>query len=290
MSRRARPALRSAAILVVGLLGGLLVARLAFGADGSSSTARVPNEASATQATLPPTGQGKVPAAGKAAPDPLAAVEGFLTAEAAGDFARSWDLLAAEDRARFMSPAGWVAAHEQIPPVTGFQAGALAADGSVPVLLQLKAGLDGVLGLVPARAESTWHTTAEDGGWRVAFTASELRPVLLDERGAAPAALAWATARQQCDTTPVEQHGALVGVPGLARRLCDTVGSPAASEGLTRLASADATRFVSAFGPDVVDWARVVQLETPLALRAVLAPIGDRWLVIGALPALTQQP
>lgn len=278
-------------MLVVGLVAGLVVARLAF-TDNERPEARTavggepisPETEPISPETLSATAVGNIPASGEAAPDPLSAVEGFLAAEAAGDFARSWSLLSGDDRARFMSAAGWEAAHEQIPPVTGFQAGEAGADGSVAVLLQLKAGLDGVLGLVPARAESTWRTTAEDGGWRVAFSRSELRPLYLDDGGATDAAVSWARARQGCDTRPAEQHGSLVGVPGLASQLCDTAGEPTSTE-LSRLPSADATRLISAFGAGVVDWARIVHLDGPVAMRAVLAPVGQRWLVVGVLPA-----
>jgi hypothetical protein len=30
-------------------------------------------------------------------------------------------------------------------------------------------------------------------------------------------------------------------------------------------------------------WSRVVTVESPVRLRAVVAPVGDRWLVIGLL-------
>jgi hypothetical protein len=39
----------------------------------------------------------------------------------------------------------------------------------------------------------------------------------------------------------------------------------------------------NSFGADVVSWARTVTVEGAVPLRAVVAPVDDRWLVIGLL-------
>jgi hypothetical protein len=41
--------------------------------------------------------------------------------------------------------------------------------------------------------------------------------------------------------------------------------------------------FVTAFGPETGSWARVVPVTAPVSLRAVVAPIGDEWVVVGVL-------
>lgn len=46
----------------------------------------------------------------------------------------------------------------------------------------------------------------------------------------------------------------------------------------------DAAPFLAAFGPEATSWARVVAVTDPVPLRAVVAPIGQEWLVIGVLP------
>jgi hypothetical protein len=33
-----------------------------------------------------------------------------------------------------------------------------------------------------------------------------------------------------------------------------------------------------------MSWARVVEVQAPVAFRAVLAPVDDRWIVTGLLP------
>ena len=43
------------------------------------------------------------------------------------------------------------------------------------------------------------------------------------------------------------------------------------------------TPLQTSFGADVVSWARVVPVESGSPLRAVVAPIDDRWTVVGVL-------
>ena len=50
------------------------------------------------------------------------------------------------------------------------------------------------------------------------------------------------------------------------------------------LEAIDAAPFLAAFGPEASTWARVVTVTEPVPLRAVVAPIGQEWLVIGVLP------
>jgi hypothetical protein len=49
------------------------------------------------------------------------------------------------------------------------------------------------------------------------------------------------------------------------------------------LAQADAPPLQTSFGADVVTWARTVQVDGPVPLRAVLAPVDDTWTVVGVL-------
>jgi hypothetical protein len=277
---------RRAGLLVLGFVAGIAIAGIAFGRD-DEPRASAPAASATTDPTLPETPAAPVPPGGAPASDPAAAVAAFLQAEADGDFRASWGLLAADDRARYVTVDRWVAAHESILPVTGFElAAAPASDpAAVPVRLRLRAGLDGVLGLVPAEAESSWVAVPEDGGWRVAFGRTSATPVLLDDAGAPTAAAEWVAARQACDADAVAalEHPTLVGTTGVADRLCGADEATAA-DAIGPLPAADAPRFVSAFGPDATTWARVVGVDGSTPLRAVLAPVGDRWLVVGVLP------
>ncbi|MBA2280019.1 MAG: hypothetical protein H0W25_02140 [Acidimicrobiia bacterium] len=277
-------AVRQAGTLAAGLLVGLVIAYVAFGRGGSTPLQAASN-ADAPPITLAEAPPADIPPGGEPATDPRAAITAFLQAESEGDFLASFGLLAAGDRAAYVTPARWQAGHEAIPPVVGFELRPGGDGPTVDVLLRLRAGLDGVLGLVPAEATSTWTAVAEDGGWRVDFGATTVQPRLLDDSGVAPAAAEWAAARQDC-TDGVREHGTLVGTTGLADDLCG-VTSVAPSATASALPAVDAARFVSAYGPDATTWARVVAIDGTVPLRAVLAPIDDRWVVIGVLsPAL----
>jgi len=270
-------------VLVVGVALGVALAAVTFAPDADRDVTGAPAPTDAPPPTLPARPDALVAAGAAPATGPVAAVEAFLLAESAADFEASWRLLAAEDRQHWSTAATWVAAHEAFAPITGFAVrGGADGDGLVPVELQLRAGLDNVLGLVPPRADATFATVAEDGGWRVAFTRSTSEPRYADDVGATDAARSWAEARQRCEDAP--EYGNLVGLTGLADRLCRAEGVVAAGAP-TPLPDVDATRFVSAFGPGVLAWSRAVELQGPAPLRAVLAPVGDQWLVIGVLAA-----
>ena len=48
------------------------------------------------------------------------------------------------------------------------------------------------------------------------------------------------------------------------------------------LGNPEADPYVAAFGPDVLEWARVVPVSGPAQIDVVVAPVGESWLVIGA--------
>jgi hypothetical protein len=224
----------------------------------------------------------------------VAAVESFLTAEAAGRHESSYGLLSAPDRDRVGSRAAWAAAHVNLPPVTGYAVEALqtmdADTAAVVTRTALRTGLDEVVGLVPARAVGRWVAVREDGGWRVAYGRSRLEPQYPAEAQAGDAARAWVAARQACRRA-AEWDGGLVGSDRAARRLCRTRGAVAVGRP-TPLPDDDpsATALTAAFGPDVYAWARRVPVTEPRALDLVVAPVGEQWLVVGATEASASAP
>jgi hypothetical protein len=46
-------------------------------------------------------------------------------------------------------------------------------------------------------------------------------------------------------------------------------------------ALADPSPVLNAFGPDAAAWARVVDVRRPAPLQVVVAPVDDKWLVVG---------
>jgi hypothetical protein len=221
-------------------------------------------------------------------PDPVSAVEAFLTAEIDGDFGGSFKLLAEADQAAAGDPAAWVAEHYLvIPTIRGFQLTADSAEGTkveVRADLILEAGLDQVVGLTPAEADSNWVVVEEAGEWRISFTQSGIEPRYLDDAAAPAAVERWAVQRQKCESV-TEWDASLLGYPSLAEALCGSEGTVAAGTPGLLADAAESAPFLAAFGPDVGRWARVVPVDGAHPFRAVTAPIGNEWVVIGVLDA-----
>jgi hypothetical protein len=274
---------RDAVIVVVALLVGM-GAVAGFGAltgsDDAAPSATIDTDVG--QATPLPDGGGSV-APGSPAASPQAAVEAFLDAEAAGDFDTSYELLSEAQRAAYGSAAAWTNAHADFFPVVGHRVVG-TADGSVTAEVEYRSGLDEVVGLVPARGVVEWALVEEADGWSIDFDASAVTPVYPDDATAADAVAEWAAANQRCEE-PVQYEGALVATADLIRTaesLCDTDGRIDAGPART-LDEFDASPLVSAFGTDSLAWARAVDLTGPAELTVAVAPIDDRWVVVGLL-------
>ena len=236
----------------------------------------------AAQLALVP-GEIEPPAPASATPE--AALDAFLSAEARHDYAMSYGLLSASDRDEIGSSAEWGAAHGELPIVTGFTLGpirATDATADVEAEVTFDSTLDETRGLVPARARATWMAVAEDGGWRVAHSESRLTPQYPDEQGAVTAAETWVSARRACDR-PAQYEGGLVGNAGPVEALCDARGRVAVGALAPLEPDAGVEPFLAAFGPEVLSWARVVPVTSPVPLAVVLAPVADSWIVIGTL-------
>lgn len=222
--------------------------------------------------------------AGRPAETPLAAVEGFLDAEADGDFEASYELLTDAQRADYGSPAAWVDAHAEFFPVESYEIVEDRGDGTVVADVQYRSTLDDVLGLVPARASVEWPAVQHEGGWLVDFDAALVEPVYPDEAAASEAASEWAAALQRCEE-PEQYGGALVAPLRLVRQaeaICDTTeairaGSPQSID------PTDAGPIVSVFGAEAQSWARTVDISGPVDTTVILAPVDDEWLVVGLL-------
>jgi hypothetical protein len=223
-----------------------------------------------------------------AAPTPVEAVGSFLAAETRGDYATSYGHLSASDRAAVGTRAEWEAAHAQFPTVTGATLGAASGDGprvEVESEVTFDPGLDETRGLVPARADATWIAVAEDGGWRVAHSERRLTPMYPDANGAVIAAETWVRARVAC-RADAEYDGGLVGAESAVAALCNARG-PVEVGAVTNLEPGVGVEpFLAAFGPQALSWARVVPVARPVPLAVVLAPVADRWVVVGALESL----
>jgi hypothetical protein len=291
--------------IVIGVGGWALVQAAPWSGDadaGEQQNAPVIELDARGAATVTTGSFGAPQPTGPAAPSPEEAVTRFLSAESTGDYGASWHLLSAADRDVHPTASSWVAAHAELPPITGFRMGGTRrADGRAEVSTDtdLRATLDEVMGLVPARATGEWTAVAEDGGWRVAWSDSRLLPVYPSDGSAPDVVRRWVERRQACASPDpgLEYQGGVLGASYLAESLClaraaGGPGRPApASAGddvtvgrPTRLqADDDAAALLAAFGPQVAEWSRVVPVEGPVPLQAVVAPWGSSWLVVGVL-------
>ena len=277
MSSRSRPAVVVLAV-ACGLAIGIGVT-IALTSGESDPPAAGPLEVTDPSTTEP--GDPDAPP-GASAPSPQAAVEGFLGAEVAEDFEASFGFLSAAARSEFGSPAGWIASHaDRVPPVEGYEVEEVDGD-EVVTLVRFVPSLDQIQGLVAERVRVTWATSEEGGSWGVDLAESTQEPLYPSDEAAPAAVRAWAQGHQDCGS-PRTWDGNLQGSPALAERLCGVAGEVEVGPPLP-LGPAEAAPFLAAFGPEVSEWARVVAITAPVELRAVVAPIGQEWLVIGVLP------
>lgn len=286
-----------ALVLILGLLAGVaaavLVPRLLDGGDEQPGEAAPAADRRTLDEDEPVTSpEDLLPddvevSPGAGAPTAEAALTGFLDAEAAQDFETSFGFLSSTDRVSFGSPAGWVAGHANVfPPLLGYELGEVSEGEGVTTVVttvMFEPGLDQVVGLTPGRARVAWEVLeAEDGAWGVALDTSAVEPVFPPAEEAGAAARTWLDDRQACAEPAGEREG-LVGAAPLADTLCDAAGELVAGD-VAELDETEATTISTAFGPEAAAASRVVRVTGSVELGAVLAPIGDEWVVIGILP------
>jgi hypothetical protein len=278
------------AVLAVGLAAGFGIARLSAAPEPAAARVDSDDVAAAEDddEQVEVAERAGDPAPPAVAADAGAAVTAFLEAEVERDFETSWSYLSSTDREEFDKPAVWVNAHADLAPIEGFELDEIVErDGRVEAIvdLQLESQLNEFTGLIPARATGTYVVTEEDDGWRVVVADSVLRPQYPSADGVREAAAAWAEAHRSCEEPTTVYDGPLYGLPALALELCGTEGEVGVGEIGDLPEGERSAPFVSAFGPEVFNWARVAPLTGPVPISAVLAPIDDEWRVIGVIRA-----
>jgi hypothetical protein len=281
------------AVLLVGVGVGMGASRLSVGEHATPGVSTPTPAADVARgavsagdpdalATLPQLGQ---PITADQATSPEQAVSGFLTAEARGDFPGSYAFLATSEHAKFETPAFWVQAHGHFPVVTGFRVEGSTPEGQgvrVTTLTGYQPNLDEILGLTTARARSGWLTAQEGGVWRVVFSARTNKPLYPGDAEATEVAQRWAAQRIACEPTD-QLEAALKGAPFLAESLCHAKGELRLGN-VAPLSQLDyVTPFISAYGPDVLTWARAVPITSPQQMQVVLAPVGADWKIMGVI-------
>jgi hypothetical protein len=217
---------------------------------------------------------------------PEGAAAGFVAAEAAEAYDLSYGLLSSGDRDETGTVDDWRDRHSLLWPLAAGEVADTQADGdkaTVEMRVRYHSVLEENLGLVPASATVRWAVVREGDRWRIAYDEGKVEPNYPADSDAAAGVEAWARSRQACQ--PAEEFdGGLIGFPALADELCRREGDIQVGPPTELESGPDADRLISAFGAEALDWARVVPLTQPAGLlRAVVAPIGDRWTVVGVL-------
>lgn len=291
--RLAARAVADVAVAALALLIGFGVFAFIGRDDSSDEPARNDPEAftASSAATLPPLDRPVQPAVDGGAPTAREAIEGYLQAEVARDFTSSYLFLSSADRTVYRNAVKWESVQADRPTITGYRLESInpAADGQsaeATSSLDLVPVLDEVVGLVPAHATATWVAVQEGDVWRVSLEQSSMQPTWPSDATAAAAVEDWAEARQDCRSGEAvgEFAGGVLGSPAVADALCESegavrVGDPQPLDGT------DGAPVFAAFGAEAQAWARVVEVSDPTPLRAVVAPLGDTWLVVAVLPA-----
>lgn len=274
---------------------GVVSLALGVGATAALGARQPAPEAAPPTSTLPDDSVTTAPAVaaepiaapGGRAATPEDAVAQFLAAEQRGEFPASFAHLTPDNQDAVGRPAQWVAAHAQIPVVTGWRLEDVRADrdtAEVDGTLALQPELDEVAGLVPGSAAATWRLERVGNEWFVDFDGSLLAPQYPPDATADDAVVAWLASRQACDSAPEEYDGGLVGQPALAESLCEATGDPSVGDARP-LETAEVDALLPPFGAEAEIWARAVDVTAPVPLRALVAPLGDTWIVVGVLQA-----
>ena len=209
------------------------------------------------------------------------AVTRYITAEADGDAAASYALLADTDRRRAGSFAAWADEAPDRLPVRSCSS--IEIDGSTVITdTVLDARLD-ESGFVPARARIEWRPVKVDNGWLVSPTSTQVQAVLPPDADAASAVVTWLAARSKGATTG-QYDGSLLGRPTLLDALAgQTIALGDVRIGAVRpLGTApDPQVAVNAFGPEAERFVRTVTVDAPARLAVLVAPLGDAWRIVG---------
>ena len=222
------------------------------------------------------------------------AVDLFLQAEQEGRLEISYALLDRRARRGYPVFESWRADQADRPRLVGFSTArpvgdpGQAAVQEVEVNVEQEPAVNPFVGFVAARSTQRWTVRDEAGRWRLSDRpGSEFPEVPADSR-AAETARAWIDHMDGCRTAQaaelqIEQE--LYGVSGLGDQVCRAERAPAVGPVEPFEPDSGPTTGLSAFGPDIDLWARLVRVDSQEPFFLVLAPLGDDWRVLATIPA-----
>jgi hypothetical protein len=216
------------------------------------------------------------------------AVARFFAAEITGDTATSFAQLSAADREAVGSLENWDVAADLRPGYLAYRVLGVST-GRVVLDVDITPRVSEVDGVTPSSATIELDVVAEDGGFRISLANSTFVPIYPNPELADSVAMQWVNAARECDDaarSALEYDGNLLGTLGLVERLCRAAGTATVAASGSLDALVDPSSILNAFGEAAAEWSRVVSVEGVSGvapLHVVLAPLGERWVVIGGL-------
>ena len=224
---------------------------------------------------------------------PAAAVTSFVNAAMTGDLDTAWSLVGTADQAR-LGYKQRIAEQAYASGWKGFSATSTVGDSVVGTLTQTPKVSD-IDGVIAAEGNLRVQTIKEGSDYRVLWSRKSIVQVYPElnaaqDRAVSSAVTEWTRSRQACDAMPTREFSSgLVGVVGLAAKLCHTTGGPALGDVSDLEALDEPQPIIEAFGGTALQWARVVSVSAPVPMDVVVAPLGTEWIVVAvARPTITK--
>jgi hypothetical protein len=235
------------------------------------------------------------PAVASAAPSPAEAVTRYLDAEIAGRTDDSYAQLSSTDRSAVGDAEDWQIAADDRPDYQSYEVVDAAYDQVVvdarptPMVSEIK-------GVAPERERIEFAINAEDGGYRIGLAETTFSPSYPAPEAAAGVATQWVAGQQACTpaaSASLEYDGNLLGTLDLGPSLCGATGQPEVVRSGDLGVLTDPSTVLSAFGEPATEWTRIVEvggLDGRAPVQVILAPYGDRWVVVGGLATVGAAP
>ena len=225
------------------------------------------------------------------APEALAL---FLQAEQEGRLEISYALLDRRAKRNYPVFESWVADKADRPRLLRVSdarpvgsPGAASSTREVEVSVEQEPAVNPFVGFVAARTTQRWSARSEGGRWRLQDRPSSDFPELPSDAAAAAAARSWVghlSACRSAEAVALQIEPKLYGVEGLSDPLCGAA-PPSVGDVAPFEPDSGPTTGLSAFGPDIDLWARLVPVGARKPFLLVLAPLGDDWRVLATIPA-----
>ena len=223
---------------------------------------------------------------------PAAAVTSLVRTAIAGDADTAWAFVGTIDQVRL----GYKQRITEQVNASGWKSFSVtSADGdSVEGTLTQTPKVSDIDGVIAPTATLRVRTIREGSNYRVLWSRKSIVQNYAEQTDAqddavSSAVRAWLRSRQACEAAPANEFsGGLIGVTGLANKLCRSSGSSVIGAVSDLEALDEPQPIIEAFGGSALQWARVASITAPVPMDVVVAPLGSQWIVVAvARPSLT---